>query len=265
MADNTVLNPGVGGDTISTDELTTLNGGAVSGVKVERVKVGYGSDGSLRDVDTANGLPVQISDGTDIATVIPRDGSSASTDKGLAVVRLAAHRPFYQVVTTEITSATTTGVKENLTLWHPASVTKDVFIVEIGANVRVVQTAGTFGWELQFISAENGTPGGTTLTPQQLRRTDAASGLTVRQVPTGAPTATGAIFQKAAYPLPAAATPFTQPEAFIIYSASDRDEYSDAIQLQNGQAEGLRISQNVAAALTTAPIFTLYVKYVERS
>src|SRR3954447_16093500 len=128
MADNTVINPGAGGDTIATDDLTTLNGGAVSGVKAERVKVGFGTDGSLRDVDTANGLPVQITDGTDVATVIPRDGSSASTDKGLAVVRLAAHRPFHQVVTTEITSATTVGVKENLTLWHPNTLLKDVFI-----------------------------------------------------------------------------------------------------------------------------------------
>jgi hypothetical protein len=78
-------------------------------VKVERVKVGYGTDGTHRDVDTANGLPVQITDGTDIATVIGRDTATTSADKGLAVVRLAAHRPFHQVVTTEITSATTTA------------------------------------------------------------------------------------------------------------------------------------------------------------
>lgn len=58
MADNTQLNTGTGGDIIATDDLTTLNGGAVSGFKVQRVKVGYGSDGSLRDVDASNGLPV---------------------------------------------------------------------------------------------------------------------------------------------------------------------------------------------------------------
>jgi hypothetical protein len=58
MADNTTLNAGTGGDVIATDDLTTLNGGAVSGVKAQRVKVGFGSDASLRDVDASNGLPV---------------------------------------------------------------------------------------------------------------------------------------------------------------------------------------------------------------
>lgn len=55
MADNSPQN---GTDTIATDDLATLNGGAVSGVKVQRAKVGYGSDGDLRDVDATHGLPV---------------------------------------------------------------------------------------------------------------------------------------------------------------------------------------------------------------
>lgn len=58
MAENTVLNKGVGGDTIATDDLTSINGGVVSGVKVQRVKVGFGPDAALQDVDAANGLPV---------------------------------------------------------------------------------------------------------------------------------------------------------------------------------------------------------------
>jgi hypothetical protein len=57
MADNTQLNVGTTGDVIATDDLTTLNGGAVSGVKAQRVKVGFGSDASLRDVDASNPLP----------------------------------------------------------------------------------------------------------------------------------------------------------------------------------------------------------------
>lgn len=55
MADNTVQ---TGTDTIATDDLATLNGGASSGVKVQRVKVGYGDDGILRDVSTAFPLPI---------------------------------------------------------------------------------------------------------------------------------------------------------------------------------------------------------------
>lgn len=58
MADNTLLNAGTGGDTIATDDLTTLNGGAVSGVKAQRVKVGYGVDGTFTDVAPTVGLPV---------------------------------------------------------------------------------------------------------------------------------------------------------------------------------------------------------------
>jgi hypothetical protein len=59
MPDNTTLNANTtSGDVISTDELTSLNGGAVSGQKVQRVKVGFGSDGALRDVDASNGLPI---------------------------------------------------------------------------------------------------------------------------------------------------------------------------------------------------------------
>lgn len=60
MADNTTLNAGTGGDVIATDDLTTLNGGAVSGVKVQRVKVGQGADGSFTDVSSSNPLPVSL-------------------------------------------------------------------------------------------------------------------------------------------------------------------------------------------------------------
>jgi hypothetical protein len=213
---------------------------------------------------TANPVQTQVGDGSNQATIIPRGTAEASTDKGISVVPLAAKLPTYQVATTEITSATATGVKENLTLWHANTVTKDVFITEIGVSVRVVQTAGTFAWELQFISAENGTPGGTTITAQPLNLGDAASGLTIRQVVTGAPVVAGQIFQHAAFPLPAAATPFdgSSIEATILFKA---ESPSEAITLRNGQSEGLRITQNIAATLTTAPIFTIYVRYIERA
>lgn len=58
MADNTVLPVGTGGDTIATDELTTLNGGAVSAIKAQRVKVGFGVDAVFRDVSAQFALPV---------------------------------------------------------------------------------------------------------------------------------------------------------------------------------------------------------------
>lgn len=57
MADNTILNPGVGGDTIATDD--------VSGVKYQRVKVGFGREGSYAgDVAISNPLPVDMTQAT---------------------------------------------------------------------------------------------------------------------------------------------------------------------------------------------------------
>lgn len=50
MADNTTLNPGVGGDVIASDD--------IGGVKYQRVKLEYGEDGSATDVSLTNPLPV---------------------------------------------------------------------------------------------------------------------------------------------------------------------------------------------------------------
>lgn len=54
MADNTSQ---IGSDSIATDDLSTLNGAASGSVKVQRVKVGYGVDGDLKDVYPAQPLP----------------------------------------------------------------------------------------------------------------------------------------------------------------------------------------------------------------
>lgn len=56
MADNVGYTPGAGA-TIATDEVTTLNGGAVSAVQVQRVKVTYGADSFATDVSNTTPLP----------------------------------------------------------------------------------------------------------------------------------------------------------------------------------------------------------------
>ena len=56
MADNSTQ---TGGDTIATDDVATLNGGASSGVKVQRVKVAFGDDGDARDASASFPLPVR--------------------------------------------------------------------------------------------------------------------------------------------------------------------------------------------------------------
>lgn len=62
MADNTTLNTGTGGDVISTDELTSLNGAAVSAIKMQRIKPSFGPDGDAADVYEDNPLPVMDSE-----------------------------------------------------------------------------------------------------------------------------------------------------------------------------------------------------------
>lgn len=61
MADNTTLNAGTGGDVIATDD--------IAGVKHQLVKVEFGAADSATQVSAAAPLPVQISDGTDVALV----------------------------------------------------------------------------------------------------------------------------------------------------------------------------------------------------
>jgi hypothetical protein len=58
MADNTTIPAGTGGDVIATDDVTTINGGASSGVKVQRIKAGFGVDNTHRDVSAQFPLPV---------------------------------------------------------------------------------------------------------------------------------------------------------------------------------------------------------------
>jgi len=59
MADGTRLNDGTGGDLIATDDIT--GGGVANNQKVQRIKVGFGTDNNYVDVDaTTNRLPVDI-------------------------------------------------------------------------------------------------------------------------------------------------------------------------------------------------------------
>jgi hypothetical protein len=203
-------------------------------------------------------------DGTDnVAALIQRGALPGAGDYGLAVVPLNTPRPAYQVVTASITSGTATGIARPLQLWHPSTLAKDAFIIEIGANFRTVHTAGNYDFELQFITAESAT--GSALTPQPLDRALSASGLSVRSLPT-AETATGALIQRASQ----APTTSTQPngvnyDGVVLFRAKDLDDYSDAIKLRSSVAEGLLVRQNILSTLTTAPVFNVYARYIERA
>ena len=70
MSDNTQINAMTGGDVIATADTTSINGESVSGVKVERVKVGYGEGPNHQDVGPSDPLPVSISDVADLLMMI---------------------------------------------------------------------------------------------------------------------------------------------------------------------------------------------------
>ena len=62
MADNT---PQTGTDNIATDDITTMNGATIAAgtAKAQRVKVGWGTDSTFRDVEPTFGLPISETDG----------------------------------------------------------------------------------------------------------------------------------------------------------------------------------------------------------
>ena len=72
-----------GTEKISTNALTTVNGTNIAAdlIEVQRYKVGFGSDGVLRDVDAANGLPVVSTINGVISTV-----NSSATALGISGV-----------------------------------------------------------------------------------------------------------------------------------------------------------------------------------
>lgn len=88
MPDNTQLPTGTGGDVIATDELATLNGGASSGVKVQRAKVGYGADGDFNDVSVNTPLPVMIREDDRTFVQAFNSGVTAGTTGTEALVNL---------------------------------------------------------------------------------------------------------------------------------------------------------------------------------
>jgi hypothetical protein len=77
MSDNTTLNTGSGGDTIATDDI----GG---GVKVQRVKVGSGADGSYTDASAASPLPTSVPEQTATGSLTATNQAATLTPVGCA-------------------------------------------------------------------------------------------------------------------------------------------------------------------------------------
>lgn len=85
-------------------------------------------------------------------------------------------------------SLTASGTTSLGYLWHPASVTKRYELQRITLSTNSGTANTTFCVKVTRITAEAGTPGGSTLTPLAFNGASAASGATLRISPTGAPT-----------------------------------------------------------------------------
>ena len=80
MADNTTLNPGVGGDSIAADD--------IGGTKFQRIKLIHGANGvNAGDVEDANGLPTRpFTTGTHYAP-----GFDVAAGANVTFARYASH------------------------------------------------------------------------------------------------------------------------------------------------------------------------------
>jgi len=171
----------------------------------------------------------------------------------------------YVVAFTQGTGVTTaSGTQYFFTLFHPSTLRRDVQVVRIELSVKTVAAGGSASTsdadilELLFISAENATPGGTTLTPQPTNRARAASGVACRKKPTGAPTTTGSAFWRNDL-----TTLTAGPQPVPVYNY-DRTAGEEPIVLRASQAEGICARQvNGSVALTTAPVFGFTVWFKE--
>lgn len=111
MSDNTRLNPGEGGDLYAANELDTVNGlPAEAGLKVQRVKLGFGDNGQLQDVHEGAPLPTQ--DG-ELAFLMLRMlqllGAPLGYDKALGRQRSTAI-----IESGTVTTVTTAGTVTNI-------------------------------------------------------------------------------------------------------------------------------------------------------
>lgn len=155
MADNSTQN---GTDTIATDDVTTLNGGASSAVKVQRVKVTYGDDGTARDASAAFPLPVQV-----------------DTQNKVTYVAVMA-----RVATGALTANT---LKQVMSFEHAAGSTKKMVLRSLKVSgYATTAVAGTV--EFQIAKGTAASTAGTAITPVPCVPGVAAADTVVKSLPT---------------------------------------------------------------------------------
>lgn len=233
----TVLNAGSGGDAV-TDEDTGTTVASSNPLKIPVVKIHTGALGT-------DGGPMLVTNPLFVQLV----GSDSRAS-------MLGQKKTYHANTGPITGATATGVKSLAYIFHLSSDTTRAQLVRAYINVSGGR-GGTMRLELCRLTAQNGTPGGTTITPLANDSASAASSAVVRSLPTGAPTRTS-VYDGGNVP--------TTLIGNVEFPSSNVSRSIDAqpYVMNVSTGEGWEISQNVITTITTAPTFNITFEWTEQ-
>lgn len=231
----------------------TLTGGAPSYTVTSSI---YASSnvGSMNEGAPGDAIPLQTAlvGGTDGGTLrsiaVSTAGQLRITDGGI---------PTYAASSYFDLTAVTSGGASAFTVWHASANATPIFIRRIkltiaGANIAAGKA---LLWTLGFISAENGTPGGTLLVGQPYDRADSASTLTgangaIRLQPAN-PTTVGDLFWQAMS---------GGSDTTLIF---DCQAYGKPIELRASTAEGIECRYGFTGTVTAGPFVGVTIEYTE--
>ena len=148
MANNTVLNTGTGGDIVSDDQITTLNGtGIATGEKVQRMKLSFGAPASATDITATTPLPVVANEGPAITTgVTILQNATAATSNGTSLSVAGYGTAVLQILGTFVATINFEFSIDAGVTWMPISATQigagDIFqSTTIPGSFRITCTA----------------------------------------------------------------------------------------------------------------------------
>ena len=185
-------------------------------------------------------------------------GTVDVTGSKVTVIQNLGGKKTYIVNTGPITGATAVSTKSLAYLWHPSADTDKYQLV----SVMVDQASGngpsaSQRIELRVITAENGTPGGSTGTIFSRDPNETSSGATLRIAPTGAPTRTSG------KPWSMNMEPRVNGQIFPVGDDSSEMCETKPWSLAASANLGYEITQEVIATLSAAPTFNITFIWTE--
>ena len=148
MANNTVLNTGTGGDIVSDDQITNLNGGTIAtGEKVQRMKLSFGAPASATDITATTPLPVVANEGAAITTAVTiLQNATAATSNGTSLSVIGYGTAVIQIIGTFVATINFEFSIDAGATWMPISATQigagDIFqSTTIPGSFRITCTA----------------------------------------------------------------------------------------------------------------------------